>query len=385
MLTADQADHGATRAGPAGAAGAVDVVLLVRGRVEVDDAGHVGDVDAAGGDVGGHEGLDLAPGEGLEGTLALRLAAVTVDGGRGHAGVGELLGEAVGPALGAGEHDGGTVAAHEAGGEVDLLVVRRVPEVMGRAVGALVDGLCLVAGGVLLVAADEHVDVVVEGGREQQGLAIGAHLVEQTLDLGQEAHVGHAIGLVDHDQVDLVEAHVAALHQVGEAARAGHGDVDAVAQGGELLAEADAAVEGGHGLLAQGGEGAQLALDLGGQLTGGGEHEGVRATGATLGRAHDEGDAEGERLAGARRGLAADVASGEGVGQGGGLHGEGRGDAALVEEGGEVGGDAELAEGDGHVGYSSSDARPVGHGVGQRGKGGDETRSAAFEVTGGPA
>ena len=94
------------RAGPAGAAGAVDVVLVVGGRVEVHDAGDAVDVDAAGGDVGGDEGVHSPRRERREGPLALGLAAVAVDGRGVDAGLVQLLGEAVGAVLGAAEHDG---------------------------------------------------------------------------------------------------------------------------------------------------------------------------------------------------------------------------------------------------------------------------------------
>ena len=62
-------------------------------------------------------------------------------------------------------------------------------------------------------------------------------------DLGQEAHVGHAVGLVDDDELDGVELDVAPVDEVHQAAGAGDGDVDAAAQRVELLAEAVAAVE----------------------------------------------------------------------------------------------------------------------------------------------
>ena len=69
-----------------------------------------------------------------------------------------------------------------------------------------------------LVGADELLDVAVERGREQQRLAIGPDLVEDAVDLGKEAHVGHAVGLVHHHDVDLVEADGALVDQVLEAA-----------------------------------------------------------------------------------------------------------------------------------------------------------------------
>ena len=44
---------------------------------------------------------------------------------------------------------------------------------------------------------------------------------------GQEAEVGHVVGLVEHGDLDGVEVHVALLHEVFEAAGAGDDDVDA--------------------------------------------------------------------------------------------------------------------------------------------------------------
>ena len=99
-------DDGARLAGPAGAAGAVDVVLVGGRRVELQHAGHAVDVDAAGGDVGGDEHVHVAAAEGAERPLALALAAVAVDGLGPHAGLVQLLRQALGAVPGAAEHDG---------------------------------------------------------------------------------------------------------------------------------------------------------------------------------------------------------------------------------------------------------------------------------------
>ena len=204
--------------------------------------------------------------------------------------------------------------------------------------------------GLLLVVADEHVDVAVERGREQQRLAIVGREVEDLADLGQEAHVGHAVGLVDHDELDGVELDVAAVEQVHQAAGAGHGDVDAAAQRVELLAEAVAAVERLDEAAAGAGQQGQLVADLRGQLTGRHEHEALGAAGLGLADAGDHRDAEGDGLARPGGGLAAEVAAGEGVGQGHGLDGERRLDALLGEQGDDGRGDAEVGEGGGHGG-----------------------------------
>ena len=67
--------------------------------------------------------------------------------------------------------------------------------------------------------------------------------------------------------------------------------------------------------------------------------------GAARSSAHDERDAEGDGLARAGRGAAAEVAAGAAVGDGEGLDGEGREDAACLQGGDELGGHAEIGEG----------------------------------------
>ena len=120
---------------------------------------------------------------------------------------------------------------------------------------------------------------------------------------------------------------MALVDQVGQAARARHGDVDALAQGPQLVAEADTAVEGLDRLVRMR-ELAQLVADLRGELTGGGEHQGswvVRP--GPLHPLHQR-DAEREGLAGTGRGAATDVAPLHGRRDRGGLDRERRSDAA---------------------------------------------------------
>ena len=132
---------------------------------------------------------------------------------------------------------------------------------------------------VALVPADEHVDRVVEGGGEEERLALGRRLVEQSPDLGEEAHVGHAVGLVDDDDVDAAEVDVALTDEVGQAAGAGDDDVDATAQRLALSAEADAAVARNDPDVRGRAEPLELTLHLGGELPGRDEHERLSAAG----------------------------------------------------------------------------------------------------------
>ena len=334
----------------------------------MDDAADPVDVDAAGGDVGGDDRPGPPGAEVLEGPLALALAPVAVDGDRSDTPGPELLGDPVGPPLGAAEDDGRAGARHDAGDQVGAVSsLDRPVQVLGGVAVGVGAGL-LVAHRVVHVATDDHVDVTVERGREQQRLALRGAGVEQALDLGQEAHVGHAVRLVQHHQVDLAQAHVALVDQVGQATGAGHGDVDAVAQGAQLVAEADPAVERLDGLLRVG-ELTELVADLRGQLAGGGQDERTGVVRAGPADVLHQRDAERQGLAGAGRRAAADVAAGERRRQRGGLDGEGRGDATVGERACQPGGDAERLEGGNGGG---------GDGVGRRGRGGGGHRDSSY-------
>ena len=94
------------------------------------------------------------------------------------------------------------------------------------------------------VALDQAVDGAVEGGREQQGLVGLVEPAQHPLDLGHEAHVGHAVGLVEHQRLELGHRDLAAVAQVDQAARRGDDHVDALAELGHLALDVGAAVDG---------------------------------------------------------------------------------------------------------------------------------------------
>ena len=197
-------------------------------------------------------------------------------------------------------------------------------------VGELLFGdLELVQHRVVLVVADEHVDVTVERRGEQHRLTGGVALVEQLAHLRQEPHVGHAVGFVEHDEVHVVEADEPLVDQVGETAGACHGDVDAAVERTSIARDRHTAEERLHARAVAPGELAQLAGNLRRELTGRDEHQSAGAPALGSVAVHDERDAERQGLARTGRRLAGDVTSGEGVGEGQGLDRKGGGDAAV--------------------------------------------------------
>ena len=120
---------------------------------------------------------------------------------------------------------------------------------------------------------DEGDDIAVEGGREQQRLAIVGRQCQQCGHVGEEPHVGHPVGLVDHGDVHLGERDGAPFGQLEQPTGTGDQHVDASFARRELWLVGDAAVHHRHGQLQAVGERLEHVGDLAGELACGCEHQ----------------------------------------------------------------------------------------------------------------
>ena len=100
---------------------------------------------------------------------------------------------------------------------------------------------------VVQVAADDRGDLAVERGGEQQPLPVGGGEVEDRADLGQEAHVGHPVGLVDRGDLDRREVAGALVRVVGEPPGGGDQQIDPALQLAGLPVERHPADHRGDG------------------------------------------------------------------------------------------------------------------------------------------
>ena len=339
---------GAHGAGAGGAARAVDVRLVLGRRVGVHDQPHVVDVDAARGDVGGHEHGRLTGGEGVEVSHAGVLREVAVQVHARDAAAGELLGQPPGAVLGAGEHDGPLVRAGQIGQGADAVVGGHAQHVVGGRPGgggAVVDGM---VDRVHQEPVDELAHALVEGCGEQQPLGALRGGRQDAGDARQEAEVGHVVGLVEDGDLGRGQAAVLLPHEVLEPAGAGHDDVHAAVERIDLTALRDAAEDHGGAHAHRGGQRGERLVDLTGQLAGGGEDEPARGALLALtaggGQAGDQRDAERVGLAGACAAAAQHVPPGECVGEGGVLDGRGGDDAGAAEDVEQGGRNAEIGE-----------------------------------------
>ena len=232
LLVVAKRDGLALRAGARGAADAMDVGFRNLRQLEIDDMADAVDIDAARRDVGGDEHGDLAGLEFLQGAQALVLALVAVDRLGVQTRVVETLGDAVGPALGAREHDG----AAEVG------IAQQVDQRVALALGLDQDHALRHAVGGFRHGRDRHLDRHVQhflrqrsdlrrhGRRKEQGLPSLGQFGENLANGDEEAEVEHVVGLVEHHGLRPFQAQVALSHVVEQAARRGDEHVETARQ-----------------------------------------------------------------------------------------------------------------------------------------------------------
>jgi hypothetical protein len=89
-------------------------------------------------------------------------------------------------------------------------------------------------------------DVVRERGREHQVLALRRQQLDDPADVADEAHVQHAVGLVQDEDLHVAEIDGALAGVVEQAAGRRDDDLRAGLEGADLGVEPDAAVDGGR-------------------------------------------------------------------------------------------------------------------------------------------
>ena len=97
---------------------------------------------------------------------------------------------------------------------------------------------------------------------EEQRLTIRRDLRDDAIDLRREAHVEHAVRLVQHEHLEVVEHHVLPLEVVDQSARRRDDDVHAAAQLLLLRVERHAAVDRHHRDVGVRGVAAEALLHL---------------------------------------------------------------------------------------------------------------------------
>ena len=121
------------------------------------------------------------------------------------------------------------------GGEIDL------DDALGDALDGRGHRRHRHAGGIAQHRFGEFGDVLRHGGREEQRLPLDRQFADDFADVVDEAHVEHAVGFVEHQELDLAELQPVALDEIEQAAGGRHHDFDALHDRADLAAHRHAA------------------------------------------------------------------------------------------------------------------------------------------------
>jgi hypothetical protein len=121
-----------------------------------------------------------------------------------------------------------------------------------------------------------------ERGGEQHGLSRGGHCPNNALQVGQEAHIKHAVRLIDHQDFEAFQLHITLLHEIQQAPRSRNQDFDAFFQGFDLAAGGDASVDGCAAEFCACGKSPHHLIDLFGELTRRCDDQGARHPARTV-------------------------------------------------------------------------------------------------------
>ena len=171
---------------------------------------------------------------------------------------------------------------------------------------------------------------------EEQRLPRKRNHLADAFDVGNEAHIQHAVGFVDDQQFDAGEQQPAAFGVVEQPAGGCDQHVDAARQLGVLVAERNAADQQRDVELLAGAVFVELFLDLGREFAGRFQNKGAghSGAGAALFQHGEHRKDEGSGLAGAGLGDAENVSAGQNMGNRLFLNG-GRGGVTGGRDGGE--------------------------------------------------
>ena len=346
LLRRNEGEGVAGHLGPGGAPDAVDVVLGDVGDVEVDHVGQGLDVDAARGDVRGHEDAELAVLESGQGLRALRLGAVAVDALAGNTLLRQRLGQAVGPMLRAGEHEDVLDVA-----PLQELDQERRLEVLGDGVDRLRDpdggrGLALEVDGERIPEhlARELLDRRRHRRRKEQRLAARRQVLENPADVREEAHVEHPVGLVEDEDLEPLQLRVGKAEVVEQPSGGRDQDVGARAERVLLGPHRHAAEDGGGREGRVDGELLGVFLDLRRQLARRREDEGARDPALLVHELLKNGQEKRRGLAAAGHGAGQHVAALHGRWDRVGLDRRGAGESHLLDAAQELRSKSKLRE-----------------------------------------
>ncbi len=279
IVRAREAEGPAFAVDAARAPDAVHVDLRVGRDLDVDDRLELGDVEAARGDVRRDEDRGAAARELHEHLIALALLEIAVQGQGDEAALFQERAELAAASLrvAEGERALGPEVLEQERDRSQALALLDAVEALADLRGRVALGELHLLRLAQELSARAH-DLFGERGREEQRLALRRTALHDRGDVVEEAHVEHAIRLVEHERLERRELQAPAREVVEDAAGRADDDVGAVLEARELRPDRRAAAQGEDlDVVARAREAADLGAHLLGELARRAQDEGLRA------------------------------------------------------------------------------------------------------------
>ena len=221
-------DRQAIAPSTAGAANAVGVVFALHRQTVVEDVGDGRHINAPGGHVSGHQKLHLTVAQRHQTSISQALAQSTMQGDSRKTRLLQISRQAIALHLGAGKHDGlldaGVPEPMVQKFSFVLRVVCPKQQLFDVAV-ALLRGVNLNVLGLSHHACGQTLNARRKGGAEHHGLAtLNGELIDFSQVVGK-AQIQHAIGLIDHEELNVLEFDVHGALQIDQATWRCHHEV----------------------------------------------------------------------------------------------------------------------------------------------------------------
>ena len=291
-----------------GAADAVDIVVICRGKVIVDDVRDIVDVESSGGDVGGDQNLDEIVFELFEGALALALGLVAVNGLGFEATLDEFFGKLFHAVFGPAEdkHFFEIGIVQDVVQNVDFVHAFDLHDVLLHIFGS---GLGFDGDGdwIFQKLLNQIFDGSRHSGGETESMPLGWDIRHDELDVIHKPHIKHLVRFVENDRFHFAEFQNSSIDEIEHSSRRADDQVVFVSQVADLHIDVGAA-DAADGIEPKAfGKNAKFLVDLKRQFAGRGHNENLLVF--FVRDLVDERNEKGGCFSGARVGEAHDVSA----------------------------------------------------------------------------
>lgn len=255
------------------------IVVNVGGQIVVHDVRDVGNIETTSSDSSCNKNGATAVAEHVKRALTLTLGAVTMDRRGWEALVDEEVGQRVRHALGLDEDQSqaSTVGVKDVKQDGALVDVLNVLNLLSDVLRGGTDTTNGEEDVVLEEVAGKHLDIAGEGGGKHEGLAVlhTGHVLalHNSSNLRLETHVKHAVSLVKHKVLDVLQGDATTLYEVDQTSRSSHQEIASTLDLAKLRTDVSSTVDDARSHPGTVGELPRLVVDLRDQLTGGCENE----------------------------------------------------------------------------------------------------------------